>query len=61
MKETIETLEDSPVRERVEAKAGGAPVTKDFVEKFGGDAYTPNAAASAEKTKSLAGSRHVDN
>jgi trimethylamine corrinoid protein len=35
--------------------AGGAPVTQDFVDKIGADAYGANAAAAVEKAKAIMG------
>jgi 5-methyltetrahydrofolate--homocysteine methyltransferase len=37
----------------VKIMAGGAPVTQDFVDKIGGDAYGANAASATEKAKEL--------
>ena len=52
MEETIEAMKEAGVRDQVKIMAGGAPVTKDFIEKIGADAYGANAAAS-EKAKAL--------
>jgi methanogenic corrinoid protein MtbC1 len=35
--------------------AGGAPVTQDFVDEIGADAYGSNATAAVEKAKTLVG------
>ena len=53
MEETIQALKEAGLRDKVKIMAGGAPVTKDFVEKIGGDAYGANAAAATEKAKEL--------
>jgi len=53
MEETIHALEEAGVRDQVKIMAGGAPVTQDFVEKIGADAYGANAASASEKAKEL--------
>ena len=53
MEETIQALKEAGVRDGVKIMAGGAPVTQDFVEKIGGDAYGANAASATEKAKEL--------
>ena len=42
----------SPAR-RVKVMAGGAPVTQEFVNKIGADAYGANAAAAVDRAKEL--------
>ena len=53
MEETIQALKEAGIRDQVKIMAGGAPVTQDFVEKIGGDAYGANAASATEKAKEL--------
>ena len=53
MVETIEALKEAGVRDQVKIMAGGAPVTQEFIEKIGADAYGANAAAASEKAKAL--------
>ncbi len=53
MEETIQALKEAGVRDGLKIMAGGAPVTQDFVEKIGGDAYGANAASATEKAKEL--------
>ena len=53
MEETIEALKEAGVRDQVKIMAGGAPVTQDFIDKIGADAYGANAAAASEKAKEL--------
>jgi len=53
MEETIEALKEAGIRDKVKVMAGGAPVTQDFIEKIGADAYGANAAAATEKAKEL--------
>jgi 5-methyltetrahydrofolate--homocysteine methyltransferase len=54
MEETIQALKEAGLRDQVKIMAGGAPVTQDFVDKIGGDAYGANAASATEKAKELA-------
>ena len=53
MEETIQALKEAGVRDQVKIMAGGAPVTQDFIDKIGADAYGANAAAASEKAKAL--------
>jgi corrinoid protein of di/trimethylamine methyltransferase len=55
MEETIQALKEAGIRDQVKIMAGGAPVTQDFVDKIGGDAYGANAASATEKAKELVG------
>jgi corrinoid protein of di/trimethylamine methyltransferase len=53
MEETIAALKEAGIRDQVKIMAGGAPVTQDFVNKIGADAYGANAASAVEKAKEL--------
>jgi 5-methyltetrahydrofolate--homocysteine methyltransferase len=53
MEETIQAIEEAGLRNQVKIMAGGAPVTQDFIDKIGADAYGANAATASEKAKSL--------
>lgn len=53
MEETIAALKEAGVRDQIKIMAGGAPVTQEFIEKIGADAYGANAAAASEKAKEL--------
>jgi 5-methyltetrahydrofolate--homocysteine methyltransferase len=53
MEETIQALKEAGIRDQVKIMAGGAPVTQDFVNKIGADAYGANAASATEKAKEL--------
>ena len=53
MEETIKALTEAGIRDQIKIMAGGAPVTQDFVDKIGGDAYGANAASASEKAKAL--------
>jgi 5-methyltetrahydrofolate--homocysteine methyltransferase len=51
--ETIEALKEAGIRDQEKIMADGAPVTQDFIDKIGADAYEANAAAASEKAKAL--------
>lgn len=53
MEETVKALEEVGIRHQVKIMAGGAPVTQEFVERIGADAYGANAATATEKAKAL--------
>ncbi|MEJ2756956.1 MAG: corrinoid protein [Anaerolineales bacterium] len=48
MESTIKALEEAGVRDKVKVMVGGAPVTEEFAEQIGADAYASNAASAAE-------------
>lgn len=53
MEETIVAFKEAGIRDQVKVMAGGAPVTQDFIDKIGADAYGANAASASEKAKGL--------
>ena len=55
MEQTIQALEEAGVRDQVKIFVGGAPVTQDFADQIGADAYASNAAAASELAKKLVG------
>ncbi len=55
MGQTITLLQEAGLRESVKVMIGGAPVTTDFAQQIGADAYAPNAPAAAELAKKLVG------
>ncbi len=55
MKEFIEILQESGLRDRFKVIVGGAPVTKDFAEKIGADGYGADAPRASEVTRRLLG------
>lgn len=54
MKETIEQLERENVRHTLRVMVGGAPVSKEYAESIGADAYGEDAFEAVEKAKALA-------
>jgi len=55
MGETITALREAGIRDRIKVMAGGAPVTQDFVDEIGADAYGSNATVAIEKAKTVVG------
>jgi 5-methyltetrahydrofolate--homocysteine methyltransferase len=53
MKSTIDALEEAGLRDSVKIMIGGAPVTADFAEQIGADAYAPDAATAVELAREL--------
>jgi 5-methyltetrahydrofolate--homocysteine methyltransferase len=53
MGETINALKEAGVRDQVKIMIGGAPVTADYAETIGADAYGANAASAVDVGKSL--------
>jgi 5-methyltetrahydrofolate--homocysteine methyltransferase len=53
MKSTIDALSEAGLRDRVRVLVGGAPVTANFAEQIGADAYAADAAAAVDTARSL--------
>lgn len=50
---TVTALNNIPNRAAIKVMVGGAPITQEFADKIGADAYTPDAASAAKKAKEL--------
>lgn len=55
LKETVALLNEAPFRAKVKVMVGGAPITQEFADEIGADAYTEDAASCAKKAKELVG------
>ncbi len=53
MGEVINALKEAGIRDQVKVMVGGAPVTDDFAQEIGADAYAPNASIGTEKAQEL--------
>jgi len=53
MKEVIEKLKETGIRDKVKIIIGGAPVTQEYANEIGADAYAPDAATGVDKVKEL--------
>lgn len=49
----VEAINKSSWRGNVKVMVGGAPITQEFADSIGADAYTPDAASAAKKAKEL--------
>ena len=54
LKDTVAALNEAPFRKNIKVMVGGAPITQEFADEIGADAYTPDAASAAQKAKELA-------
>ena len=50
---TVAAINAAPWRGNVKVMVGGAPITQEFADSVGADAYTPDAASAAKKAKEL--------
>ena len=55
MKDTIETLKEAGLRDKVKILVGGAPVTLDFAEEIGADGWAPDAVSAKDKVLEFLG------
>ncbi len=53
MKETIDAIVESGLRDRIKIMVGGAPVTQAFAEEIGADGFAPDAGSAAKMAKAL--------
>ncbi len=53
MRDTINALKDSGLRDKVKIMIGGAPVTQDFATAIGADSYARDAATAVDKAREL--------
>ena len=53
LEETVAAINKQPWRDKVKVMVGGAPITQEFADKVGADAYTVDAASAAQKAKEL--------
>ena len=49
MADVVKAAEAAGIRDKVKIMIGGAPVTDEYCQKIGADAYTPDAASAADK------------
>ena len=56
LRDTVAALLEQPFRSRIKIMVGGAPISQEFADEIGADAYTEDAASAAECAKKYAGS-----
>ena len=55
LRDTVALLNEQDFRSQIKIMVGGAPITAEFAEEIGADAYTEDAASAAVKAKELVG------
>jgi len=53
MRETINALKSSGLRDKVKVMVGGAPITQEFADSIGADSYAKDAAVAVDKAREL--------
>lgn len=53
LRDTVAALLEQPFRPRIKIMVGGAPITQEFADEIGADAYTEDAASAAEQAKNM--------
>ncbi len=53
LEQTVAAINKAPWRSKVKVMVGGAPITQEFADRIGADAYTEDAASAAQKAKEL--------
>lgn len=53
MKQTVDAVIESGLRDQVKIMVGGAPVTQAFADEIGADAFAPDAGSAAKQAKAL--------
>jgi len=53
MPEVIKALEIASLRDKVKIMIGGAPITQNYADQIGADAYSPDAASAVDSAKSF--------
>lgn len=51
LKETVKALNNCKLRNSIKVMVGGAPITQEFADEIGADAYTEDAASAAQVAK----------
>lgn len=59
LRDTVAALLEQPFRPRIKIMVGGAPITQEFADEIGADAYTEDAASAAEQAKKICGFRFL--
>ena len=54
LRTTVKAIIDAGLQSQVKIMVGGAPITQEFADEIGADAYTADAGAAATKAKELA-------
>ena len=55
MKDMVEALEESGLKDKVKVIVGGAPITQSYADEIRADGYAPDAASAVDLVKSVMG------
>ena len=55
MKDMIEALEESGLKDKIKVIIGGAPITQSYADEIRADGYAPDAASAVDLVKSVMG------
>ena len=53
LRDAVALLNEQDFRKDIKVMVGGAPITQEFADEIGADAYTEDAASAAAKAKEL--------
>ena len=53
MEGTLKALREASLRDKVKVMIGGAPVTQDYANKIGADAFAPDASSATRIARQL--------
>ena len=53
MPEVVKALEAAGLRDKVKIMIGGAPITQNYADQIGADAYSPDAASAVDNAKTF--------
>lgn len=53
MRDAVALINAAPFRSKIKVMVGGAPITQEFADEIGADAYTEDAASCAQRAKEL--------
>ncbi|MFH0763967.1 MAG: corrinoid protein [Candidatus Omnitrophota bacterium] len=59
MRETINALKNSGLRDKVKVMVGGAPITQEFADSIGADSYAKDAAVAVDSARELIKNRTI--
>ena len=55
MRQTVEAIVESGLRDNVKILIGGSPVTQGYADDIGADGYAPDAGSAAKMAKAMFG------
>ncbi len=58
MEEVVKAVDAAGIHDKVKIMIGGAPITEEFCQRIGADAYTSDAASAADKAVEICAALH---